>query len=418
MKTLVGTGPLRHVVLCCSLAGLAALAGLGTLAATAFAAQDTVLRVELATPLLAAQAALKAGNAPDALQLALPARALPKLTQAERILVERTIATSAMGAKDVQALGEALTFLTTAPEIETKERLSFLVALIDVQQKQKDFAGLVSSAQQYLASGGANTTIRLMLVQSLSVLGRHADAVKEVVDWVEVSKPGAPAPVPELALRAMASSQLKLNDADGYYRTLKLLLARYPSQDYWMDLIARLAKRPGWNPRYELDTYRLLEAEGGLEEADDILYMANLAIKLGLPAEALRVVDAGLQGKILGVGKDAAAHNALKAQLVKLTKEDEAAAVASAPALAKLDGNGWIQRADALASRGQWAEASVAYAKGFELGALRREDEARLHHGIVLVKAKEFAAAAKVLDLVSGDATAVELASLWKIRAR
>jgi hypothetical protein len=86
--------------------------------------------------------------------------------------------------------------------------------------------------------------------------------------------------------------------------------------------------------------------------------------------------------------------------------------------LAKLDGNGWIQRADALASRGQWAEASVAYAKGFELGALRREDEARLHHGIVLVKAKEFAAAAKVLDLVSGDATAVELASLWKIRAR
>jgi hypothetical protein len=314
-------------------------------------------------------------------------------------------------------LGEALTFLTAAPEIEPKERLSFLVALIDVQHKQKDFAGLVKSAQQYLAAGGANPTIRLMLVQSLSVLGRHAEVVKEVADWVEASKPGA-APVQELALRAMAASQLKLNDGEGYYRTLKLLLARYPSQDYWMDLIARLAKRPGWNPRYEIDTYRLLEAEGGLEEVDDILYMANLSIKLGLPAEALRVVDAGYQAKVLGVGSDAAAHDKLKKQLLALVKEDEASSATTASAVAKLDGNGWIQRADALASRGQWAQASAAYAKGFELGGLRREEEARLHHGIALVKARDHAAAIQVLDWVSGDATAVELASLWKLRAR
>jgi tetratricopeptide (TPR) repeat protein len=417
MKTSFGLPQLRNVVLFGALRSLAPLAVFGVMPLTAHAAEEAVLRVELATPLLAAQAALKAGNPAQALQLALPARGVPKLTVSERLVVERTIATSAMGAKDVQVLGEALTYLVAAPEIDSKERLSLLLALIDVQQKQKELAGLVSSAQQYLALGGANPTVRLMMVQSLSVLGRHAEVVKAVSDWVEATKPGA-APVQELALRAMAASQLKLNDADGYYRTLKLLVVRYPSQDYWIDLIGRLAKRPGWNPRYELDTYRLLEAEGGLEEADDILYMANLAIKLGLPAEALRVVDAGFQAKILGAGKDAVAHDKLKKQLMALVKEDEAAGAATASATAKLDGNGWIQRADVLASRGQWAEASVAYAKGFELGSLRREDEVRLHQGIALVKAKDHAAAIKALERVSGDATAVELASLWAIRAR
>ena len=53
-----------------------------------------------------------------------------------------------------------------------------------------------------------------------------------------------------------------------------------------------------------------------------------------------------------------------------------------------------------------------------ELGGLRREHEVRLHAAISLVQADQKGSARQQLALVSGDATAVELAALWAILAR
>jgi hypothetical protein len=51
------------------------------------------------------------------------------------------------------------------------------------------------------------------------------------------------------------------------------------------------------------------------------------------------------------------------------------------------------------------------------MGGLRREAETRLHAGIVLFKAGQKAAALTMWDSVQGDATAVDIAQLWKIWA-
>ena len=49
------------------------------------------------------------------------------------------------------------------------------------------------------------------------------------------------------------------------------------------------------------------------------------------------------------------------------------------------------------------------------MGGLRREAETRLHAGIVLSKIGQKEEALKMWSSVQGDATAMDLAQLWKI---
>jgi hypothetical protein len=48
------------------------------------------------------------------------------------------------------------------------------------------------------------------------------------------------------------------------------------------------------------------------------------------------------------------------------------------------------------------------------MGGLRREAETRLHAGIALFKAGQKEEANKMWDSVQGEATAVDIAQLWK----
>lgn len=386
----------------------AAALALGLLAGTVVA--QTALRPELARPLAAAQEALKAEQAPQALKLALQARALEPLTPQERVWVERTVAAAALAARDDAAALPALEFLGQEPLLSADERLRFLETLAQVAQRTKDYPRLAAGARRYLAAGGTNPVMRLALLQALSLQGDAAGVVGTVQGWLEQG--AAPA---EGELRLLAASQRQLRNEPGYYQALKLLVARFPTQDYWIDLVSRIQRQPGFNARLDLDVYRLLEDVGGLDEGDDIAYMASLALKRGLPAEAARLVEAGWAAKLLGSGAQAAEHAALRTEASRRRAEDDK----QLPALqaATSDAAAQAELAELLASRQQWAQANTAYARALGLGGVKREAELRLHHGVSLYKAGQRDAARAMLATVQGDASAMELAALWALRA-
>ncbi|NBR32920.1 MAG: hypothetical protein EBT84_12340 [Sphingomonadaceae bacterium] len=144
--------------------------------------------------------------------------------------------------------------------------------------------------------------------------------------------------------------------------------------------------------------------------------MAELALKAGLPAEALRVLEAGHQKGILGKGAEAAAHARLLEQARKKAKEDDA----MLPQLEQgaRDGNAWMAVAEAHAAKQNWPAAVLAYDKALQSGGLRREAEAGLRRGIALFKAGRKADAQAQWKALQGDSTAVQLASLWTLLAR
>jgi tetratricopeptide (TPR) repeat protein len=221
---------------------------------------------------------------------------------------------------------------------------------------------------------------------------------------------------PESELRLMGAAHLHLKDEQGYFSVLKRLLESYPSKAYWADAIVRLMNLPGFNNRYELDGYRLLAETENLEEATDYTEMAELALKAGLPAEALRVLENGHQKGVLGKGTDAPAHARLLTEARKKAKEDESLL----PQLEQnaRDGNAWMAVADAHASKQNWGAAVSAYDKAIKAGGLRREAEAGLHRGIALLKNGQKPAALDQWSALQQDSSAMQLASLWMLLSR
>jgi len=137
-----------------------------------------------------------------------------------------------------------------------------------------------------------------------------------------------------------------------------------------------------------------------------------LALKAGLPAEASRMVEQAYSAGLLGKGSDAVNHQKLRQQIQQRLTED----VKALPALEKSakDANALASLADVYASQQKWDQAQLNYSKAIAMGGLRREAETRLHAGIVLFKAGQKEEARKMWDSVQGDATAVDIAQLWK----
>jgi hypothetical protein len=373
------------------------------------------LRPELARPLQQAQEALKLNQASEALQSLQEARKVAALKDDELLLIERLTAVAAMSAQQYALATPALAYLLQSPAVNAAEKLSLLEHLINANQRLKNYPDLLKSAQQYVATGGKNPAIRLMLLQTLSVQGQHDAVLRTARDILEKEAAGG-ALATESELRVLAASQSKLKDHVGYFNTLKLLVARAPSKDYWVDLVSRIQSQPGFNNRFELDVYRLLEAVGGLDEADDVSYMASLSLKAGLPSEAVRLIEQGYIAKVLGTGAEAANHAKLRQQAMSRLAEDEKT-LGSLEKSAK-DGNDWAQMADVLASQGLWLRANEAYSRALEVGQLRREAELRLHYGLSLFKAKQLESARTLWLSVKGEITAVELAALWRLWAQ
>jgi hypothetical protein len=377
-------------------------------------AQGSV-RPDVHKPLSAAQEALKNNQIDAALKLAADALAVPELTVVERIAILRTRAVAATRAQNWDLVIESLEPLVVQADITAADKRSMLETLVSASQQKKDYPRLVKWARQYLQDGGTNASMRTVMIQVLAVTGQHAEVVKEMQEKMRLDD-AAGKTTPEEELRMLAVSYRNLKDNAGYQATLRKLLINHPSKAYWSETISRLAQAPGLNQRLELDLYRLLEESGNLEESDEFTDMAQMALRAGLPAEALRVLNNGYDKGALGKGADAAAHAKLKTEAQKKAQEDDKL-FAQLEKSAK-DGNALAGVGDVNASKQNWAAANAAYAQALAAGGLRREQEFRLHYAIGLIKAGQKEQALAQLKAVQGDATAVEIAALWQLLAR
>jgi tetratricopeptide (TPR) repeat protein len=373
------------------------------------------MRNEVIKPLAAAQEALKSNQNEQALGLLRDALAVPQLTSLEKSMVMRTQAVAALRVQKWDAAVEALESLVGSSDVPQTDKRPLLESLINASLQLKDPARVVKWSRQYLQEGGSNPSVHLAMVQSLAASGQHAEVVKVVLEKIRLDASTAKK-TPEPELRTLAISYRQLKDDVGYVNTLKQLLSNYPSKAYWAEVLGRMSQQVGLNARLELDLYRLLEQTDNMEDAAEYMEMAALALKAGLPAEAIRVLNKGFDAGILGKGADSAVHTKLRMDAQKKLREDDALFVQLEKS-AK-DGASWAAVGDVYFSRQNWSSAHLAYVKAIESGGLRREHEVRLHDAISLIQSDQKAAARQQLAKVSGDATAVELAALWTILAR
>lgn len=364
------------------------------------------MRPEVSKPLQAAQEAIQAKQPEVALQKIQEARSTTQLTEPEKMYLERLSVVAAMNAQKFDIASSSLEYLLQSKDLSPTDRATLTETMVSVSQRNKDQAKVVQWARRYAQEGGKNQRVHIMKVQALALQGLHKDVLQEMNEAYKVSGYQAE----EAELRIYAFSQKQLKDDAGYVSSLTQLVTRFPSKDYWTDLLNSMGRTPGINARAQLDVSRLMEAAGTMEDPEDYLDTAQFAIKAGLPYEAMRVLEQG-QAAGLYKGTLAANYTKLKQQAQQRAAEDDKAL--KSLSLASDNGPMLVQLGDVLLSKGQWVEAAQAYEKALSIGGLKREADVRLHYGIVLWKAKQADQAKTMLQSVNGDALVMQMANLW-----
>jgi tetratricopeptide (TPR) repeat protein len=201
-----------------------------------------------------------------------------------------------------------------------------------------------------------------------------------------------------------------------YIMATERLVAYYPSDDYWTDLVHRMASKPGFDEKLQLDAWRLeFQAETVLAP-EEYTELAELALLAGFPTEAKKAVDAGYAANVLGTGTSAAKHKQLRDKANK-GAADDAKNIASgeAGALKAKDGLPLVNLGYAYVTMDQFDKGIPLMEQGVAKGVAKRPQDAKLHLGIAYAKAGRKADAIKVFETIKDADGSADLAKYWTL---
>jgi hypothetical protein len=385
-------------------------------AASQAAAQP--LRPQVADAVNAAQDAARAGQKELAETKLIEAAAVPNLSMFEQAVIERGRAGVLLSLHDWTQAIRSLEVVVNSKQFSGADQLQMLELLSKLTYQEKDYLRAVSWLRRYAQEGGSDPALLELVPQALYLANEFKAAADELEVRVTADEEAGRA-IPETTLRLLISCYLQLKDDAGYVRALERLAQGYPKPEYWADLLSRVTKQPGFSERLWLDVYRLRLAAGLMRGADDYVDMAQLALQAGYPAEALSVIDRGLSLSLLGNGKDAGAHAALRERASKAAEKDSAdLSRAEASARSAREGDALVNVGFAYASAGQATKGATLMEQGVAKGNLKRADEARLHLGQVLWQAGRKDDAVKAFAAVQAGDGSAGLARVWSAFVR
>ena len=394
---------------------------INTLAAAALAlalgaqAQDAV-RPDVGKPLQAAGELIRAQRYKEALAKVREADAAGARNANETFLIERMRIAAASGAGDTETAAKS--FEAISARVSAGERLKMIESLAGATYRAGKYGQAQQWGQRYFKEGGTSGAIRTLLIQSQYLAGDFQGAARELTTEIQQAERAGNAPG-EDRLKLLVNAALKLNDTNSYVYALERLVTYYPKKEYWVDLLARLQRKPNFSDRLALDTYRLGLATGTLSKSNDYMEMAQLALQAGFPAEARQVMDKGFEAKVLGQGAEAERHKRLQDLIAKKLAEDKAGRDAAiAEAQAAKDGTALVNAGMNLVFDGDKQEGLQLMRQGLARGHLKREHDARLHYAIAQLMAGGNGRVQATLKQVGGNDGTADLARLWALYAK
>lgn len=378
---------------------------------------DTV-RKEVGEPLQAAQELMKGKKFKEALAKIKEADAVSDKTPFEDFMVEQMRAIAAYQAGDLDIAEKAFEAVFATGRFPAAQQLTFTQALAQAFYQQKNYPKAITWIQKYFTAGGTEPTLKTLLLQSYYLSKDYPNAIKEVSAKIGNAEKAGQAPdEKDLQLLAAANNESK-NEA-GYVGALEKLVRYYPKRDYWLDLLLRTQRKPGFaRDRLTLDTYRLMDTLGLLDTTSDIMEMAQLSMQAGNPGEAMNLIDRGYAKGLLGTGAEAERHKRLKDLASKQVADDQKGlAQTETEAMAGPNGGPILRVAEAYAGYGKFDKAITLAEAAIAKGNLKNPDDARLRLVTYYLAAGQKAkadATAKAIKATDGPG---DLARLYLLNA-
>ena len=303
---------------------------------------------------------------------------------------------------------------------DEQDRISRGVTTLYYQQK--DYAKTTEFGQKVIAAGRADADAYFMIGHAYYLQDKYPEAIGIAKAYLaEAAKKGQKPSENSLLLLTQASA--KQRDIPGLTDSLGLLVEHYGKPDYWRDLLVTLRDNTGRganNDVYTFNIYRLMRETSTLRESNDFLEMAQLAVQLGSPGEAVDALTRGQKAAVFTAESDKSASRNQLQSAGKLAESDRAGlAKFEIEAKAAKAGEGDVRLGQTYLSYDQPDKALEALQRGIAKGSLRNADEAQILLGISLLRLGRKDEAAAAFKATKGtDARLGNLARLWGIHAR
>lgn len=376
------------------------------------AASAQALRPEVGKPLQQAGELLRAGKAKEALAKVREAEAVPNRSAAEQLTIDRMKAAAAQRAGDNATAIAALEAVYGKAGAAEKGPLAEQLASAYAQTRNN--AKATEWLNRAIEAGHNTATTKQLQSYLQAASGDYAAIGRDAAAAVAAAEQAGRRPEEGELLR-LADAQQRTGNAAGHDATLAKLLAYYPKKDYWNAYLARLPRKAGFSPRFELDVLRLRLASGTLVKTEDYMELAQLALQAGLPTEAVRVIEQGYKAGALGTGPEAPRHQRLRDLAVKREAEARGKmAELTTEAAGFKEGDGLVRVGFAYATQGEADKGIELIQQGIAKGGLKHPDDAKLRLGMAQLQSpKAKGAAMQTLRSVKATDGAADIARLW-----
>jgi hypothetical protein len=295
------------------------------------------------------------------------------------------------------------------------ERNEHLKKAAQLYMSAKQYEKAARSAETALGTQPNDSVLLQLAGQSKYLAGDFRGAAARIAQLVAATerKGGQPQ---EASLQLLLNSYYQLNDRQQIAQTWEMLLRHHPKPEYWRNVLNIKSRQPH-SRRVDFYYLALKFDVGMLDDPADYEDLALGAIDLGLPEDAVRVLETGLRNGVLA-GKQAPRFR----QMLAYAQAETAKSSAGVKDLAQQAQRASSGQLDAAIGRiylGQrmYDQAIAALRKGLQKGSLEHSDQARIDLGVAYLKSGETQQARESFAAVKADSEWRSLAELWSLRA-
>ncbi len=375
------------------------------------------VRPSMLTALNEAQRQIRANELKGAGESLAAAELLTEKTPYEQHVIARIKGAWAAASREATVAGQQYELAAQGPWLSESDKQATLQTVAGVHFEAKNYTQAAAWFERYAATGGKDPDSALLRAQSQYLSNDFAGAARTLA--TEVARQPAGSKPAESTLKMLADAHVKTNDLAGFAATLELLVQHYPRKEYWRTLLGRVWANPNLSARLHLDLLRLQQATGALTEASNFTDMAGLALEVGFPTEASRVMEQGFAAGVLGTGSNAASQQQLRDKLKQQAQVDGRTLDAdAASARSAADGTALFGVGFNMLQLGQAERGVTLMEQGMAKGIARNPDLAQLRMVASYALAGQREKGKQLLVTMAGKSDAVgyaELVRYWML---
>jgi tetratricopeptide (TPR) repeat protein len=312
------------------------------------------------------------------------------------------------------AAGALFEQLAKSESASADERNDHLKKASQLYLSAKQYEKAARAAETALEKQPNDPALLQLAGQSKYLAGDFRGAAARIAQLVAATERRGAQPQ-EASLQILLNSYYQLSDRKQIAQTWEMLLRHYPKPEYWRNVLKIKSAQPH-SKRVDFYYLALKFDVGMLDDPADYETLAMGAIDLGLPEDAVRVLETGLRKGIL-----AGAHEPRFRRMLAHAQAETAKSSAGVKDLAQQAQRASSGQLDAAIGRiylsqRMYDQAIAALRKGIQKGALEHSDQARIDLGVAYLKSGEAQQARESFAAVKADSEWRGLAELWSLR--